>query len=316
MTNLPDKCPIWGVEFGARVATPNECGSIDVFSPRTGGNFSTNSSTLSRFSEISNRQKAKLTTWLINRRRQGEEWPHVSNDVIDSIIRASALPVYVRADRLLKYLSEETIEFGSPLRAPFKSYMAWAVSESVGESEVQFLRRFLDERGWIMRSTYWSGLDTALTVDGLARVEQLAINVDLSQAFVAMWIDPAMDSAYTEGFKPAIETCGYEAMRIDQKPDVNKLDDEIIAEIKRSRFVVADFTQDSRGARGSVYFEAGFAIGIGLPVIFSCREDCVNDLHFDIRQYAHLTWDTPANLQRSLVSRIQARINAGPMTTA
>ena len=47
---------------------------------------------------------------------------------------------------------------------------------------------------------------------------------------------------------------------------MDKIDDEIIGEIRRSRFLVADFTHGDKGARGSVYYEAGFAYGLGLPV--------------------------------------------------
>ena len=46
-------------------------------------------------------------------------------------------------------------------------------------------------------------------------------------------------------------------MRIDRHEHVNKIDDEIIAEIRRARFVVADFTHGDTGGRGSVYYEAG-----------------------------------------------------------
>jgi hypothetical protein len=45
-----------------------------------------------------------------------------------------------------------------------------------------------------------------------------------------------------------------------------------MAEIRRSRFVVADYT----GQRNGVYFEAGFGLGLGLVVIPTCRADEVD----------------------------------------
>ncbi len=307
MASFPDKCPLWGPEFSARVSARSRQGRIDVESPRTGGCFCSDKDVLSNLHELSKREKAKLTTWLIERRRQGEDWPRITQDVIDAVARTNPLPVYTRADRLLQHLSEITTEFGMPLSAPFKPYVAHAISESTSDREVGFLRDFLADRGWILDKPGWSGMDTALKVDGLARVEQLTVNADSPQAFVAMWIDSSLDSAYVDGFKPAIEDCGYVAMRIDQKPDVDKLDDEIIAEIRRSRFVVADLSQDNKGARGSVYFEAGFAMGTGLPVIFTCHKEWDDDFHFDIRQYAHIVWDSSDNLRKSLSARISAR---------
>ena len=101
-------------------------------------------------------------------------------------------------------------------------------------------------------------------------------------------------------------------MRIDKNLNVDKIDDEIIAEIRRSRFLVADFTHGEDGARGGVYYEAGFAYGLRLPVIYSCRKDMVDKLHFDTRQYYHIIWETPEELRDGLAQRIEARIGAGP----
>jgi hypothetical protein len=41
--------------------------------------------------------------------------------------------------------------------------------------------------------------------------------------------------------------------------------------------LVADFT----GQRGGVYWEAGFAQGLGIPVIRTCKSDELWKLHFD-----------------------------------
>jgi nucleoside 2-deoxyribosyltransferase len=100
-------------------------------------------------------------------------------------------------------------------------------------------------------------------------------------------------------------------MLIVKKEHINKIDDEIIAEIRRSAFVVADCT----GHRQNVYFEAGFAIGLGLRVIWTCRKDQIKDLHFDIRQYNCIDWKTPAELAKKLQFRIEALFGQGPLST-
>src|SRR5262249_39657567 len=96
----------------------------------------------------------------------------------------------------------------------------------------------------------------------------------------------------------------------------NKIDDEIIAEIRRSRFLVADFTcelLEHEGKtfalpRGGVYYEAGFAQGLGIPVIWTVRSDCIDHVHFDTRQYSHVVWDDRADLRTKLRTRIGAVI--------
>jgi nucleoside 2-deoxyribosyltransferase len=117
-----------------------------------------------------------------------------------------------------------------------------------------------------------------------------------------------MREAYTGGFEPGIRQAGYGPLRVDGVEHVAKIDDEIIAQIRRSRFVVADFT----GHRAGVYFEAGFALGLNLPVIWSCRRDEIGKLHFDIRQFDCIDWTEPGDLADRLQKRIEAVIGAGP----
>ena len=166
-------------------------------------------------------------------------------------------------------------------------------SESVNDDELTSLLNYLEERGYIkqIRSPSELIVECFLTVKGYERLEENEKpNQDSTKVFVAMWFDDSMDEVWEKGIRPAITDAGYEPVRIDQKEHANKIDDEIIAEIRRSRFVVADFThgkindkglsKKKRGARGGVYYEAGFAHGLGIEVIFTCRKDQINDLHF------------------------------------
>ena len=136
--------------------------------------------------------------------------------------------------------------------------------------------------------------------------------VKSEQAFIAMWFDKEMDDAFKQGLKAGVEQAGYTAHRIDMKPHNNKIDDEIIAEIRRSRFLVADFTHGTDGPRGGVYYEAGFAHVLGIPVIFTCHEDKLDEVHFDTRQYNHIVWKTHKDLREQLTHRICATIGDGP----
>ena len=129
-----------------------------------------------------------------------------------------------------------------------------------------------------------------------------------SQAFVAMWFNTELAEAYREGIEPAVRAAGYEPLRIDQSNHANKIDDQIIAEIRRSAFVVADFT----GHRGGVYYEAGFAHGLAKQVIFTCRNDALADLHFDVRQYNTIVWRDVLQLRDELQNRLLAIFGAGP----
>jgi len=130
--------------------------------------------------------------------------------------------------------------------------------------------------------------------------------IDSKKAFVAMWFDPTMKVFYEKGIKPAVEENGYTPIRIDLEEFNNKICDELIAEIKRSKFLIADFS----GLRSGVFFEAGFAKGLGREVIFTVRETDVEKLkeHFDTRQYNHIVYDSPEALRKKLYNRIGATI--------
>ena len=192
-----------------------------------------------------------------------------------------------------------------------------AHTESVKPRECEYLLRQLVGMGFLStRDSSHGGQMYELTVEGYAHLSDLENNaVDSTQVFVAMWFDDSMKDGYENGIEPAVRAAGYEPLRIDRKEHINKIDDEIIAEIRRSRFVIADFTQGNTGARGGVYYEAGFAHGLTIPVIFTCRADAIDKVHFDTRQYNHLTWESPEDLYHKLLQRISAVIGDGPLRT-
>ena len=74
---------------------------------------------------------------------------------------------------------------------------------------------------------------------------------------------------------------------------------------------VADYTEQVNG----VYFEAGFALGLGFLVIPTCRENQIGKLHFDIRHPNTLPWKTPEDLSANLSKRILAVVGVGPNIT-
>jgi nucleoside 2-deoxyribosyltransferase len=145
----------------------------------------------------------------------------------------------------------------------------------------------------------------ALTPAGWLKLEPIGGAGVPGTGFVAMSFDPTLLPIYDEGIRPAIEDdCGLKALRVDREEHNDDITDRILAGIRSAQFVVADFTHQRQG----VYFEAGFALGLGRVVIWTCREDHVQGLHFDTRQYSHIVWTSPADLRSKLASRIQATV--------
>lgn len=206
--------------------------------------------------------------------------------------------------------------------SPSKSYpLFWAQNEW----EFQFIVNELHRDGYLVLSLeedssvrdsegidffkmYEAGFDyfyVSLTGKGWERVNELKHGASESNSvFVAMSFAPSMTKVYEEGFRTAIESegVGYDALRLDKTEFLGNVDDRIIMEIRRSKFIVADFT----GQRGGVYFEAGFAQGIGKHVIYCCDEKEKKDLHFDIRQFNFILWENIEDLKERVTNRIKA----------
>ena len=329
--NEDRSCPIWGTPADVRLYDGDD--KAEINSPRTGGKYNIYSSGRSRLRNCDDRLKARLTSFLIEQRRLGDERPIVDRSVIDSVERKRNLRVHERVDRLLRYIERETsyvgeeisfhigpedriyenmIELENQSTGYWRNMKARAFSESMNEMELIYLLRYGKDKAWIEDGQS----DTAfiVTVDGYARLAELEKKgAESSRAFVAMWFDPSLNDAWEKGIRFGIEDAGYEAIRIDNQEHVNKIDDEIVAEIRRSRFVVADFTHGTTGARGGVYYEAGFAHGLDIHVIFTCREDALSEVHFDTRNYNHIVWKTPEELRCKLSRRISAVIGDGPL---
>lgn len=141
-----------------------------------------------------------------------------------------------------------------------------------------------------------------LTKKGWEFIENNIINrmESSSNVFVAMWFDPVMDNAY-KAIAKALNNTGFKDVRIDRKQHNNEITSEITYEIRRSRFVIAEVT----GQRHGVYFEAGYAIGKNIPVIWVCKQDDLVNVHFDTRQYNHVVWNTDEDLEIKLEERIK-----------
>ena len=308
-------CPIWGGNNWADVSYVAPTAMYQVKnSPRAGGSYEVWGILVeAQVKHMSDAQKARLTTWLIDQRAQGNEMPGVTKESVAYAKVKRPLPVHQRAERLLRFIAGLAGSIGERVSVDKSSLGAYAWSESTVWTEVDYCLDYLEENRWTDGTRVFGGkFHGTVTVAGYNHIAEQETNIDSSQAFVAMWFDDSMAECYENGIEPGIRDAGYKPIRIDRKEHINKIDDEIIAEIRRSRFVVADFTQGPDGARGGVYYEAGFAHGLDLPVIFTCRQDSVGQLHFDTSHYNHLIWADYSELRAKLRNRILAVIGQGP----
>jgi hypothetical protein len=210
-----------------------------------------------------------------------------------------------KIDSLLLYIIKQQEEDGATIQLPFQDTFKKLYFKSIEEFRF-YLTALEGEEHIVFNSDNYQAV-LRLTHKGLlyaASLEQQQTRSSL--CFIAMSFDDTVKHLYTDAIKPACEATGFEAFRVDEyHPDAEQtINDAIIAGIKRSRFCIADFTQHKKG----VYFEAGYALGRGLKVIYTCRSDEFKDSHFDTNHYPHIIYDTAEELQNRLIAKIEAWI--------
>ena len=326
-------CPIWGTPAEVKMLRND---SLSVNSPRTGGRYIITGTRAVVAGGWSEEQRMLVTSWLVNQRSMGDAEPRISDAMeIDSIRRPS---VFERAENLLKYINSQLTSIGDVFRTPYKpqdleknhtkwvrysKILAWSASTKL--NDVEYLLKFLENQDLIASPSKEISVTKRciLTPKGHAHLAKSRNpTVDSTRAFVAMWFDSSLDGAFYKGIEPGIKACGYSAVRIDQSEHLDKIDDQIIAAIRRAKFLVVDLTEGevvkqedgtiTGGTRGSVYFEAGFAHGLDIPIIFTRRKNSPGKIHFDIQQYPCIFWSTPQELKSRLASRIAANFGDAP----
>lgn len=277
-------------------------------------------------------QIANISGWI----RMNDN-PQIESDDLDYIKNLRTPTLGEKAEKFLRYCQKISPIVGEPVEFDFArlnhTYSRMKFFNEVNEEEkkilynsaketfillaqtwtmnpnelIYIIREYLiNEKGFINGSVNKSLLIQPKGWEYIERFTQH--NVDQKIGFVAMWFNKSLNTLYDEIIAPAILEAGFNPLRIDRKEHNNKIDDEILVSIQKSRFVVADFT----GQRGGVYFEAGYAMGLNIPVIWLCSEEEMKNVHFDNRQYNFILWhaDEIGNLKERLKNRIISTIKS------
>lgn len=252
------------------------------------------------------RQTANISGYL----RENQNY-FINTKNIQNLISTQTPSFHERADKLLLYLQRVTNHIGEFLERDESWY---GYSWSFLEDELQEILNFLVSTKRIKRlkevgqnQNYYKILP-----DGWAHLEKLKeTNPDSQQCFVAMAFNEDMREVYDSTMSEAILDAGYKPHLVNEKEYNDKIDDEIIRQIRRSRFILADFT----GQRQNVYYEVGFAKGLGLEVFWTCRNDEIEkgEVKFDTRQYNFITWENEklSEFKDNITKRIEAVLGCG-----
>jgi hypothetical protein len=225
-----------------------------------------------------------------------------------------------QADSLILWLGDRQPSVGEEIYAQWDELAAWLGDTLVSNPPSQFpsvknpgLVWLLngDDIGSLIESRDASrGLELRLKMRGWQQYETLKRGrADGRTAFMALkFNDPELDFVINECFRPAVARTGFELQVLTDRQGAGLIDDQLRVALRTSRFVIADLTHRSNGA----YWEAGFAEGLGKPVIYTCRNDewAEGGSHFDTNHLVTVIWK-PGNLRDAgnrLVNTIRATL--------
>lgn len=233
-------------------------------------------------------RRAKLS-YAIRRMQSASDVPLLKIAFRDQILDNTVLPSPTDLVSNLLVIFGDELRDTPGARARFTGDEYAALIARIGathESDVSYAANQLSELGLADNDSASGMIGGRITYNGWRYYDELKREASESHlAFMAMpFGSEKLDRVYTEYFRPAVMETGFQLLRIDEQPTAGSIDNRLRVEIRRSRFLIAELSEDNSGA----YWEAGFAEGLGRPVIYTCEKG--HSTHFDTRQSHTIFW--------------------------
>lgn len=244
---------------------------------------------------------------------RNNKYPSLTTDTIKKIIALPLPRPREQADLLIRWLAENLPSPGETIWIEPDKH--GAVIGAKTDQGFELIVNHLFEIGLVRgdQSNSMGSFGRAhatLSFDGWEYYENLKLGGAVyRKAFMAMKFgDPILDEIFKENFKPNVKKAGFDLIKLDEYPKAGLIDDRMRVEIQKADFVVADLSHDNHGA----YWEAGYAEGMGKPVIYTCEKNKFNETktHFDTNHHLTIVWDAekPEEAGEALKSTIRATL--------
>lgn len=247
---------------------------------------------------IEGSEKLALLRYLLRKLQKQQQRPALDATFFE-VAGKLHLPTPAEAcDNMVKWLAEKahfrpgTMVFGS-VADEAKIFSEVGV---VDGQDLTWLLETLERRRLLHAQNRTSaGFYANLSSEGWQRYEELQrAHISSNYAFFARKFEnDTLDEVVERCLRPAVEQTGFELRTVTQRAGL--IDAIIEDEIRRCKFLLADLSDHNAGA----YWEAGFAEGLGKPVIYLCREkqDDGSDIntHFDTDHRHTIRWN-PSSL--------------------
>lgn len=126
--------------------------------------------------------------------------------------------------------------------------------------------------------------------------------------------DAQHETLFREHLKPKVkQQLGYDIRDIRDDSRTGIIDNLLRERIRDAAFVLVDLSHDNHGA----YWEAGYAEGLGKPVLYLCEQAKFDKekTHFDTNHQTTIPWDAskPDKLVTDVVATLRRSMNLFPL---
>jgi len=246
----------------------------------------------------------KVACWIREQNDDFRNSPKINKEKIDEILNLKDKKIKEKFDLMMNYLSnlneQSWLDDNILVKCWLKntSELDLLIKKAISNNLIE-----AQEGIYVVREYQYPQFKT-LTFNGLQYIENLEEpNKNSKNIFVAFNFDDDLTNIFNVHLKQAIEKEGFNYVVVNQDTvEHNKsINDEIIVKLKTSRIVIADFTNH----RNSVYFESGYAMGMNIPIIWTCQDGHEDDMSFDTRQFPHIVWQDKDDLVKQVITRIK-----------
>jgi len=136
------------------------------------------------------------------------------------------------------------------------------------------------------------------------RVSNLKLDTKKAQAFIVMQFSTPFNEIYSDVIRQACVDYGMEPLRADEMYGPGIIIKDISEQILSSQVVIADVTPSNQ----NVYFEVGYAHGVGKPIILLAEKG--TKLPFDLSAFRTLFYENSISGRASFDEGLRRHLNS------
>lgn len=261
-------------------------------------------------------QRAALSH-AVRRHHETERKPsYIDSNWLDNFMRDARLPTPAKqATNAIQYIGDYVQRTGNKLDSlPVGFHVIIGAPNSRFATE---LSQELRDKGLCTAASEQNtgrlvGRSLNLTLSGWEKYENERKGKDSARyGFIAMkFDDAALDPLMRDRVKPHIRSeLGYDLVDMRDIAQSGLIDNLMRQQIRDSAFVLVDLTHDNPGA----YWEAGYAEGLGKPVLYLCEQEKfkAKGTHFDTNHLTTVIWslESVEEFLNQLVATIRRSLN-------